>query len=150
MRKSRELVPFSNPKPLVPGAPRGRPGYWQPTEEPIKPLNEHIRLYRDHLIAAGKRWHPLRTCLYDVLEFHKVIGEERGLPKVVRRQVDRYLRQIREKYGPEKTGRKEKAVREFYEFLRQVKLVGSNPFLGLRPRKDGGQSCVSQFTRRVW
>jgi hypothetical protein len=29
MPKSRALVPFSNPKPLVPGAPGGRSGYWK-------------------------------------------------------------------------------------------------------------------------
>jgi len=93
--------------------------------EKIKPLNEHVRLYRDHLINKGMRWDPLRTCLYDILEFHDAI-EQKDLLSVNRRPVQRYLVGIRGKHA----GRKEKAVREFYAFLLKQELVGSNPFGG--------------------
>ena len=105
----------------------------------IRPLNEFIQLYRDHLISAGNSCDPLRTCLHDVLEFHDDIGEEKDLRKVDRRQATRYLANIRRKYEVNAAQRKEKAVRAFYEFLHQEKLVGSNPFEDSSSRQIGGR-----------
>jgi site-specific recombinase XerD len=100
----------------------------------IRPLNEFIQLYRDHLIALGKSWDPLRASLHDVLEFHQVIGEEKDLRKVDRRQVQRHVAIIRKKYGIDPVKRKQESVRAFYEFLQQEKLVAVNPFADLTPK----------------
>jgi hypothetical protein len=92
----------------------------------IKPLSEHVKLYRDHLIDQGMNWNPLRVCLYDILEFHDDAMEQKDLLNVDCRQVQRYRKAIRGKHA----GRKEKAVSEFYDFLLKQELVGSNPFGG--------------------
>jgi hypothetical protein len=42
MPKSRELVPFANSKPMVPGAPRGRPAYWK-QERKIQALESDLK-----------------------------------------------------------------------------------------------------------